>query len=301
MTCYCSLEFKISEHILWENPAPNNTAFARPVSLSRAKEEREVLIGELEEIFPYIQDDYTSEQTIYGKHIQICFKTECSMVDGKMVSLLQGDSGAFCHLCTSTRSDANDLQQINNGFIINKDYESCKDAWEKLQLGDISYTSVERYGQCHESIAKCNLHFFSILHFKLRSLDYAQKILYHLVAGQKVWSESGNYASKFIEKAKKKCREHIRETTGMLIDTPTGNGGNTNCGPLADKFFSMNNRKSICELILNKEDHNNYFTMLSMFYILLQVTQSVDNAKLANYEKVKSLGKKLMVHLKTTS
>ena len=200
-----------------------------------------------------------------------------------MVSLLQGDSGAFCHLCTSTRSDANDLQQINNDFIINKDYESCKDAWEKLQRQDISYTSVERYGQCHESIAKCNLHFFSILHFKLRSLDYAQKI-------QKVWSESGNYASKFIEKAKKECIEHIRETTGILIDTPTGNGGNTNCGPLADKFFSMNNRNSICELILNKEDHNNYFTMLSMFNILLQVTQSVDNAKLANYEKVKSLG-----------
>ena len=160
LTCYCPLEFKVSEHILWENPAPNSTAFARPVSLSRAKEEREVLIGELEEIFPYIKEDYTSEQTIDGKNVQICFKTECSMVDGKMVSLLQGDSGAFCHLCTSTRSDANDLQQINNGFIINKDYESCKDAWEKLQRGDISYTSVERYGQCHESIAKCNLHFF---------------------------------------------------------------------------------------------------------------------------------------------
>ena len=38
--------------------------------------------------------------------------------------------------------------------------------------------------------------------------------------------------------------------------------------------------------------------MLSMFNILLQVIQSVDTAKLANYEKLKSLGKKLMGHLK---
>ena len=28
LTCYCPLEFKVSEHILWENPAPNSTAFA---------------------------------------------------------------------------------------------------------------------------------------------------------------------------------------------------------------------------------------------------------------------------------
>ena len=29
------------------------------------------------------------------------------MVDGKMVSLLQGDSGAFGHMCTMTHADAN--------------------------------------------------------------------------------------------------------------------------------------------------------------------------------------------------
>ena len=103
------------------------------------------------------------------------------MLDGKMVSLLQGDRGAFCHLCHATRADASDPRLTTNGFYITKDYASCKEAWDKLVAGDISYSSNARQGQCHENLAKADLHCFSVLHFKLRSLDFAQKILYHLV------------------------------------------------------------------------------------------------------------------------
>ena len=132
-----------------------------------------------------------------------------------MVSILQGDSGAFCHLCTTNRTEANDVQNISNGFMINKDYESCKEAWEKLQRGEISYSSKERQGQCHESVVKADLHFFSILHFKLRSLDFAEKVMYHLVSGQKFWNESGNYVLKFLADAKQQCIDQICEYIGM--------------------------------------------------------------------------------------
>ena len=199
-----------------DKSSTNSTAFARPVSLVRAAEERHILSVELEPSFAVIREEYAAYIVIGGVNINVLCKTECSMLDGKMVSLLQCDSGAFCHLCHATRADANDTALISNGFEITKDYNSCKEAWEKLVAGKIGYSSSERQGQCHKNIVKADLHCFSVLHFKLQSLDFAQKILYHLVAWQKTWTEAGNLF-RFIEAAKQQCIDHIRVITGMLI------------------------------------------------------------------------------------
>ena len=224
--------------------------------------------------------------------------TKCSMVDGKMVGLLQGDTSAFCHMCDVTRTDANDMMLMNEGFHINKDYESCKLAWTKLNSGTISYQSIERKGQCHEPIAQNDLFCFSILHHKLRSLDFAQKILYHLVAGQKTWSESGN-VTRHLKVAKQKCIDSIRDKTGMLMDSPCTSGGNTNSGPIADRFFSEKERPAICSLILNQEDRDNYMILLSKLNVFLSITQAVTSKKV-NPEKLKILGIELMCHIKSS-
>ena len=50
-------------------------------------------------------------------------RTEVSMVDGKMVDLIQGDSGSFCHYCNTSRAPANDLTCILQGFVIEKSVE----------------------------------------------------------------------------------------------------------------------------------------------------------------------------------
>ncbi len=60
-----------------------------------------------------------------------------------------------------------------------------------------------------------------MLHFKLRSLDFAQKILYHLVAGQKIWSETSRVES-FILHGKKECIDKIGQEIGILMDSPSG-------------------------------------------------------------------------------
>lgn len=206
------------------------------------------------------------------------FKTECSMADGKMVSLLQGDSGAFCHFCSCTKV-FNDVANFQNGFNIDKNYETCLEAWRKLEDGSIEYTSGERQGQCHEPIIKSSMKCFSILHWKLRSLDFVQKILYHMVAGYKDWSESGvGYVQVMLKNSKELCRDHIRATCKILIDTPS-DGGNTNEGKPADQFFDPKNRENICSLILNTNDRENYAYLFSMLNVVLNVTQSVDMKK----------------------
>ena len=225
------------------------------------------------------------------------FCTRLSMVDGKMVGLLQGDTGAFCHLCTCTRDDANNIDLIENGFKINKDYESCSAAWEKLQTGEVMYSSKDRQGQCHENIAKTDLLFFSILHAKLRSLGFCQKILYHLIAGQKDWTEKARNAC-FLDSAKAECIQHIRDTTGILMDTPTGNGGNTNSGPLATRYFDPKNRSNICSLILNSEDRGNYAQFLGYLNAFLAILQSVQSRK-RDIDSVSKVGIEVMCHIKT--
>ena len=84
----------------------------------------------LEPFVEVIRTDYKSNSMVNDHTVVITCKTVCSMVDGKMVSLLQGDSGAFCHLCHASRSDANDPDLSADGFEITKDYESCKAAWD---------------------------------------------------------------------------------------------------------------------------------------------------------------------------
>ena len=48
LLCYCPLELKKSYETIWENPVPNSTSFARPVSLSKAKEEGSCCRGDIQ-------------------------------------------------------------------------------------------------------------------------------------------------------------------------------------------------------------------------------------------------------------
>lgn len=65
------------------------------------------------------------------------------------------------------------------------------------------------------------------------------KLLYHIVSGQKCWLETAGKVKNEIEQAKCKVKKFVLEKTGMLIDAPTHQGGNTNRGPQVDRFFSQ--------------------------------------------------------------
>lgn len=146
LSCYCPLELHYNDMLLWSNPVPNSNSFARPVSLTRTIEDRDVLAVELESSFSLIRNEYKSNVIFGDSSVVVNCKTECSMIDGKMVTLLQGDSGTFCHLCHASRADANNTSLIEEGFEITKDYDSCTTAWDKLCSNEITLFSIERQG-----------------------------------------------------------------------------------------------------------------------------------------------------------
>ena len=104
--------------------------------------------------------------------------TTMSMIDGKMVDILQGDSGAPCHYCDFNTEGINNLINILAGFQITKSYDSCLDIWEKVLAGEIAWTHAERSGQCHAPLAKLKIH--AVLHWKLRSFDWLLQLYYRL-------------------------------------------------------------------------------------------------------------------------
>ena len=97
---WCPLQLKANDEVVWENPLPNSTLYCRPVCLMRGKETRE----NVEDHFKPIMDDILrveeeSSVITNGTAHDLSVQCEISMIDGKMVDLIQGDSGSFCHYC----------------------------------------------------------------------------------------------------------------------------------------------------------------------------------------------------------
>ena len=298
---WCPLMLKVKDEVVWDNPLPNSTLYCRPVCLMHGKEERK----NIEEHFKPIMDNITSLEEESTPLIRgtiahdLDVTCEISMVDGKMIDLIHGDSGSFCHYCDVTRDEANNMELIKMGFPLTKTYQQVQERWDKLASGEMAYSNPERKGQCHEPMVKKDLRHFANLHSKLRSLDFCLKLLYHLESGQThTWSESNARVLQAVTLAKKQIREKISELCGLVLDMPTANGGNTNSGPTADRFFEVKDRVKICSVIRKTKDRENFNILLGFFNKLLSVTQRCDSNMIAIPDRVTQLGTALMVHIK---
>ena len=218
-----------------------------------------------------------------------------SMVDGKMADYLQGDSGSPCHYCDFNTEGINNLLNILNGFYITKSYEICSQIWENVEEGLINWGDATRAGQCHKPLMELIIH--GITHWKLRTFDTLLLIYYRLIAGVLFWDVSDSRLMPFINAAKKHAIDFIRRETGILIDTPTSDGGNTNAGNLAESFLDPNIREKVCSLINNVTHRENFEVLMRDVNIILTVTQSPRGD--VKTQKLRQLGIDIMSHMRT--
>ena len=304
LCCVCPLSLSLvkpgsDKVLLWKNPLPNSINYTRPLCLIRTCEEREVIEKEFNSLFTHIMDDSLQNFNLIEKslNIPIKIKNTISMIDGKMVSILQGDSGAQCHYCSASREEINNLVCILQGYQINKNYQSCQESWNAIIAGELEWSDPKRAGQCHQPLVEVNM--FSILHWKLRSFDFALALLYRLCAGITCWGESDKRQLVFVNVAKEQVQENIRKKVGLLVDVPTSGGGNTNNGPVAERFFSPNNRDVVAELIQNSSDNQNFKKFLRLTNVMLSVCLNT-KPKYVNTDKLRQLGIDIMSHVKTS-
>ena len=201
---WCPLHVTCGDVTLRNNPLPNSILHARPVCLVREKETRESVS---EHFKPYMDKLAEIEMGLVPITSESSAQvvTELSMMDGKMLDIVQGDSGAFCHYCNATRADANNITKINNGSA-----DKCLEIWESMESGEMSYSDKDRKGQVHKPLNIRNIRFYGITHQKLRSLDHMEKLLYHLVSGQThTWSEGEYRVKDALKSAKKETIDRI--------------------------------------------------------------------------------------------
>ena len=87
-------------------------------------------------------------------------------MDVKMVDLVQGNAGAFCHYCNATRAEANNLTKIKTGFPTEKTAKKCMEIWDLLDAEEITYSNKQRKGQVHKPLNKQNSRFDGVTHQK---------------------------------------------------------------------------------------------------------------------------------------
>ena len=116
------------------------------------------------------------------------------MIDDKVVDILHGDSGSFCHYCDVLKKEVSSLEFIDNAGVgrmpVSKTIEQCKECREWLESRQISYSDPQRKGQCHPPLSSQSDYLLAILHQELQYLDFILKILYNLMCGIKIWNEA---------------------------------------------------------------------------------------------------------------
>ena len=92
-----------------------------------------------------------------------------------------------------------------------------------------------------------------------------------------------------IKATKKEKIDHTHKECNFLVDFPTSNGGNTNKGPVSERFFARENRASICAKISKASDRAAYSILLLHFDKMLSITQRKETYRVVDVEKMKAL------------
>ena len=115
----------------------NSTSYARPISLTRAPEERDVHAVELKLSCEVISNEYQTTLVQDDVTMKVNCKTECSMLDGKMVSLQQGDRGALI-LNEEDRENYSMFLSLTNTLTVTQSVNT-----EKVRIDAVKSLGIE--------------------------------------------------------------------------------------------------------------------------------------------------------------
>ena len=187
--------------ILWQNPVPSSTKYCRPIKFVFTKETPETIKKEVDHINSEIAALIPTEIIVNDINLKVKTTLILCMVDGKVCNALSNyTSSQTCYICGATPKSMN----IPNSFREN--------------VIDHNMLSVG----------------LSILHSYIRFMECILHISYRLEI--KRWQASGKF-KEIVAERKLQIQARFKNETGLLIDMPKQNSGNTNDGNTARRFF----------------------------------------------------------------
>ena len=240
----------VNGDILWENPSHASSSSCRPVMLLMGKETRENC-----EIVPELQKERQgakfSVTNSNKKPVEVEVTAKMSMIDGKMHTCISGLGGAFCCLCTYSKEQCRDQNNITTGFKIDRTLADTLEICEQdLHLegnrkkGDYDV----RKGVTQEPITTEDINNIHPLHNLLRCFGWLFKICCHATAGHLSWSEAKldvsnrvAQALQFLKQAKEEIQARVKEETSITLEKadPTGHGGTSTTGNIAKVSYVL--------------------------------------------------------------
>lgn len=256
---FCCLELWENDLLIWRQDSPNSEFNQRPVMLQLGKESTESF--QSQNLF----DDHIKEMKDAG--IQLTENLVCQVhvvahyMDRKASNLLLVKGGAYCDLCSVSRSGCHCIAVVESGFLITRDINSMHAIFDDLYDPDVDTIKKMpnvydvQAGQTHKPIPEVEVRPVQVLHALLRCFEHWIKVIYHLIAGIKRWTESKyDKGYQFIELAKHQLQHKIQSATGESWDfvDGTGHGGSSTTGNVARNLLKIEqNCNIICDEIMN--------------------------------------------------
>ena len=194
--------------IIWQNPAPSSTRYCRPIKLVFAKETTDLIKLEVDLIAEQINALAPIEIHEEEFHVTIKPVFLLTMVDGKVCTALSPvtSSSQTCYICGAKPSE------MNNATIISR---------KSLDAFSMSFG-------------------LSPLHSWIRFMECILHIAYRLDV--KVWQVKEKESKEKVKARKELIQTRFKMETGLRIDMPTQQAGNSNDGNTARRFFRDENK-----------------------------------------------------------
>lgn len=188
--------------VVWQNPTPSSPRYCRPIRLRFIKETADVTREEIE----HIQDAANNlEKTAVVKN-EITYKVShimmLTMIDGKVCNSATNTTSTMrCYICGLT----------------SKDFNSSLETTLPVKDGTLDFG-------------------LSILHARIRFFEAILHLAYK--APVKKWQLRSKEEKARVQERKKEIQEEFHRKTGLIVDVPKANFGNTNDGNTSRRFFA---------------------------------------------------------------
>jgi len=193
--------------IYWCNRTPQSIRFCSPIMLEYKKETPENIIATNEKMKEQIKNlrPITYEFSSGNRKIIVSCSFFCTLIDGKVLSILTGSSGfANCPICHAKPNQMNEITNFGTPAFEPKP--------DTLQYG------------------------LSTLHMWIRFFECLLHISYRIEL--KVWKVTGDKAKNIIKERKKQIQERFREKFSMSVDQPRSGGvGTSTTGNVSRRAF----------------------------------------------------------------
>ncbi|CAH2102438.1 unnamed protein product [Euphydryas editha] len=192
---------KEGSKIVWQNPTPSSSRFCRPIRFRFVKETTDITKEEIKYVQESIKQLKKTVVMLNEEEFSFGHQLKMSMIDGKVCNAATDTkSTSQCYICGATSKTFNDLSKKN---IVNP---------QALEFG------------------------LSVLHARIRIFESIIHLSYKLPV--KKYRKRRTEEDKALEAQKKlEIQERFRNETGLLIDMPKANFGNSNDGNTSRRFF----------------------------------------------------------------